>query len=286
MGDRRDHQLHHTPPLGHPGPGLLAQEAVERGLARKPWVKTSLARVPPWSPEYLESQGCDKYLTSSSSTWSATAARPASGTPGRCRRRSQGGQPTTTSSSAPSSRATGTSRGGSTPIRSANYLASPPLVVAYRARRPDGHRPDQRAAGEGCRRPARLPLRRLPSTEEIREVVGDAVRADTVHQELRGRLHGRQALREIEIPRRTATPGPTPPTSQAEFLRGQDQEPKPVEPISGAVCSPCWRLGHDDHISPAGADQENSPAGEWLQETGGGGARLSTRTARAAGTTR
>ena len=67
------------------GAGLLAKKAVERGLTRKPWVKTSLAPGSKVVTEYLRQAG-PRHLSrcSSASTSSATAARPASATAGRC----------------------------------------------------------------------------------------------------------------------------------------------------------------------------------------------------------
>ena len=68
--------------------GLLAKKAVLRGLETPPWVKTSLApgsQVVDRLPE--GSRPAARISSSSASTWSATAARPASATPGRCPRR-------------------------------------------------------------------------------------------------------------------------------------------------------------------------------------------------------
>ena len=97
------------------GAGLLAKKAVERGLRRQPWVKTSLAPGSTVVTEYLERSGPRR------------VPRQAPVQPGRlrlhdlhrelrarCRRRSRRPSTTTTSSSAPCSRATATSRAGST----------------------------------------------------------------------------------------------------------------------------------------------------------------------------
>ena len=70
------------------GAALLAKNAVDRGLARKPWVKTTLAPGSKVVMDYYERPACCPTWTSSASTWSATAAPPASATPGRCRPRS------------------------------------------------------------------------------------------------------------------------------------------------------------------------------------------------------
>ncbi len=76
--------------------GLLAKKAIERGLKRQPWVKSSLAPGSKVVTDYLEKAGLTPYLTSSASSWSATAAPPASAIPARCRRLSARRSPTTT----------------------------------------------------------------------------------------------------------------------------------------------------------------------------------------------
>jgi aconitate hydratase len=67
------------------GAGLLARNAVKRGLKVKPWVKTSLAPGSLVVTEYLQAADCSSISPSSGSTSSATAARPASATAARCR---------------------------------------------------------------------------------------------------------------------------------------------------------------------------------------------------------
>ena len=66
------------------GAALVAKKAVERGLTRKPWVKTTLAPGSKVVSDYYDRSGPDaRTWTSSASTWSATAAPPASATPAR-----------------------------------------------------------------------------------------------------------------------------------------------------------------------------------------------------------
>ena len=113
------------------GAGLLAKKAVESGLKRKPWVKTSLAPGSQVVTEYLQGGSDAVSRASSASTSSATAARPASATADRCprdrRRRSK------TSNLVVASVLSGNRNfeGRIQPQVRANYLASPPLVVAY-----------------------------------------------------------------------------------------------------------------------------------------------------------
>lgn len=73
---------------------LVAKKAVEKGLTRKPWVKTTLAPGSKVVTDYFDKAGLTPTSTRSASTSSATAAPPASATPARCRRRSP--RPSTT----------------------------------------------------------------------------------------------------------------------------------------------------------------------------------------------
>ena len=112
--------------------GLLAKKAVEQGLETKPWVKASLAPGSKVVTDYLHDAGLD------------TVPRPAPVQPGRLRLHDlhrqlgpvargdlRGDPATTTWSPSPSCRGNRNFEGRINPDVRANYLASPPLVVAY-----------------------------------------------------------------------------------------------------------------------------------------------------------
>jgi aconitase A len=113
------------------GAGLLAKKAGERGLNVKPWVKTSLA---PGSRVVTELPGQGRpdptWRRSASTPW-ATAAPPASATPARCPNRSK--RPSTKATWWRAAVLSGNRNfeGRVSPDVRANFLASPPLVVAY-----------------------------------------------------------------------------------------------------------------------------------------------------------
>ena len=95
--------------------GLLAKKAVERGLARRPWVKSSLAPGSKVVTQYLDAAGLSTHTsTSSASTRSGTAARRASATRGRSPTRSRARSTKATSPSSRCCPGTGTSRPAST----------------------------------------------------------------------------------------------------------------------------------------------------------------------------
>jgi aconitate hydratase len=93
--------------------GLLARNAAAKGLTAKPWVKTSLAPGSQVVAEYLSNSGCSSISTRSASTWSASAAPPASAIPVRCRKRFRSRSTTTASSPPPCCRVTAISKAAS-----------------------------------------------------------------------------------------------------------------------------------------------------------------------------
>ncbi len=131
-GDRRDHELHeHLEPGRHGRRRTARAQRGARGLQRKPWVKTSLAPGSKVVTDYLTAATCSTISRRSASTSSATAARPASATPVRC--------PTEIAEGRQQNEVVGCAvlsgnrnfEGRIHPLVRMNFLASPPLVVAY-----------------------------------------------------------------------------------------------------------------------------------------------------------
>jgi len=156
------------------------------------------------------------------------------------------------------------------PDTRANYLASPPLVVAYAlAGRMDIDLTREPLGLDSDGEPVHL-SDIWPSSEEIRETVAEAVRADMFTKSYADVFTGDARWKEIEVPEgdRYTWPDST-YVRRPSFFEGMDLEPKPVEPITGARV--LARLGDSvttDHISPAGAIKKDSPAGRWLIEQG------------------
>ena len=200
-----------------------------------------------------------------------------------------GGQRRTTSPWRRCSRATATSRAGSTPTCKMNYLASPPLVVAYAlagSMDVDMHTEPlgQDSSGND------VYLRDIwPSAEEVEEIVANSITARDVHRRLRRRLRRRRALegpadarrRHLRVGRRLDV------RAQAAVLRrhaGRADAGGGHPRRAGA--GQARRLGHHrPHLSPAGAIKTDS-AGRRVPAEHGVEPRTSTPTARGAATTR
>jgi aconitate hydratase len=252
------------------GAGLLAKKAVERGLARKPWVKTSLAPGSTVVTEYLEKSGLDKYLDQLQFNlvgYGCTTCIGNSGPLPEAISKAVNDNDLVVCSVLSGNR---NFEGRINPDTRANYLASPPLVVAYAL----AGRMDLDLNSEPLGRDADGEAVYLsdiwPSSEEIKQVVGEAVRADMFTKNYADVFTGDKRWREIEVPEgdRYTWPEST-YVREPSFFEGMDAEPEPVEPIQGVrVLALLGDSVTTDHISPAGAIKKDSPAGRWLIEQG------------------
>ena len=151
-----------------------------------------------------------------------------------------------------------------------NYLASPPLCVAYAlAGRMDVDLLTE-PLGEGSDGDP-VYLRDIwPSSEEIKETVAEAIRSDMYRSSYADVFSGDDRWRGLDTPEgdryewSDSTYVRKPP-----FFEDMDAEPAGIEPVAGArVLAVLGDSVTTDHISPAGAIRKDSPAGEWLVEAG------------------
>jgi aconitate hydratase len=252
------------------GAGLVAKKAVERGLERKPWVKTSLAPGSTVVTEYLERSGLDKPLNDLQFNlvgYGCTTCIGNSGPLPEAISKAVNDNELVVCSVLSGNR---NFEGRINPDTRANYLASPPLVVAYAlAGRMDIDLTAEPLGLDSDEQPVYL-SDIWPSSEEIKEMVGEAVRADMFTKSYADVFTGDQRWRGIEVPEgdRYTWPDST-YVRKPSFFEGMDPEPKPVEPIDGArVLAVLGDSVTTDHISPAGAIKKDSPAGSWLIEQG------------------
>jgi aconitate hydratase len=252
------------------GAGLLAKKAVKRGLARKPWVKTSLAPGSMVVTEYLEKSGLDKYLNQLQFNlvgYGCTTCIGNSGPLPEAISKAVNDNDLVVCSVLSGNR---NFEGRINPDTRANYLASPPLVVAYAlAGRMDIDLTSEPLGRDSDGEPVHL-SDVWPSSEEIKEVVAEAVRADMFTKSYADVFTGDKRWKGIEIPEgdRYTWPDST-YVRKPSFFEGMPAEPNAVEPIQGArVLAVLGDSVTTDHISPAGAIKKDSPAGRWLQEQG------------------
>ncbi len=252
------------------GAGLLAKKAVERGLRRQPWVKTSLAPGSTVVTEYLERSGLNRFLDELQFNLVGYGCTTCIG--------NSGPLPEEISKAVNEKELVVCSvlsgnrnfEGRINPDTRANYLASPPLVVAYAlAGRMDVDLTSEPIGLDSDGEPVHL-SDIWPSAEEIKAAIEDAVRADMFTKSYADVFTGDKRWKEIEVPEgdRYTWPDST-YVRRPPFFEGMDPEPKAVEPISGArVLAVLGDSVTTDHISPAGAIKKDSPAGQWLIEQG------------------
>ena len=260
------------------GAGLLARNAAARGLTRQPWVKTSLAPGSKVVTEYLDRAGLTEPLEELGFNLVGYGCTTCIG--------NSGPLPDEISAAvaehdlAVCSVLSGNRNfeGRINPDVKINYLASPPLVVAYAHRRHDGHRPRRRPAGGRRRWQRGLPQGHLALVQ------GD--RADR-----RGGACSRTCSARATARSSTATSAGTasrsrpatasrgtrarPTSSQPPYFEGLPPEPTPVEDVAGArVLAMLGDSVTTDHISPAGSITEDGPAGALPQGARRAEARL------------
>jgi len=176
------------------GAGLIAKKAVERGLHSKPWVKTSLAPGSKVVTDYLESAGLGKYLNELGFQLVGYGCTTCIGNSGPLEEHI--GAAIKDNSLVAVSVLSGNRNfeGRIHPLVRANYLASPPLVVAYAlAGRMDFDMATESLGNDKSGKP--VFLRDIwPSPQEIESTVRASVTTAMYHKEVRRSVSGRRSL--------------------------------------------------------------------------------------------
>jgi aconitate hydratase len=252
------------------GAGLLARNAVQRGLARKPWVKTSLAPGSTVVTEYLERAGLTEHLDALQFNLVGYGCTTCIGNSGPL-------APEISAAVAEKDLAVCAVLSGNRNFEGrinqdvkANYLASPPLVVAYALAGRMDIDLESEPLGEGSDGEPVYLRDVWPDVEEVKRVVGDSVAAEMFKRNYAEVFAGEENWNAVEVPEgdRYTWPEST-YVRRPSFFEEMPAEPPGVEPIAGARALAL--LGDSittDHISPAGAIKRDSPAGRWLIDRG------------------
>jgi aconitate hydratase len=252
------------------GAGLLARNAVERGLTRKPWVKTSLAPGSTVVTDYLEKAGLTKYLDELQFNLVGYGCTTCIGNSGPLPAEISAAVEENDLAVCAVLSGNRNFEGRINQDVKANYLASPPLVVAYAlAGRMDLDLLSE-PLGEGSDGEPVYLRDVWPSSEEIKELVGRSIQSEMFTRNYGEVFAGDEAWNQVEVPSgdRYTWPDST-YVRRPAFFEGMPAEPPAVEPISEArVLALLGDSITTDHISPAGAIKKDSPAGRWLIEQG------------------
>ncbi|CAA0349975.1 aconitate hydratase AcnA [Alteromonas mediterranea] len=252
------------------GAGLLAKKAAEKGLTRKPWVKTSLAPGSQVVTQYLEDAGLMDPLESLGFNLVGYGCTTCIG--------NSGPLPDAITDAIRKAKLTVTSvlsgnrnfEGRIHPDVAANYLASPPLVVAYAlagnmnidiTKEPLGQ------ASDG----APVYLKDIwPTEDEIQQYIAKNVTGDLFKEKYADVFKGSGEWNELEVSKTSVYDWPESTyIKHPPFFEVMEKEPEALTAIENARC--LVKVGDSittDHISPAGAIAKDSPAGEYLQAQG------------------
>jgi aconitate hydratase len=251
--------------------GLVAKKAVEHGLTTQPWVKASLAPGSKVVTDYLDDAGLTPYLDQLRFNLVGYGCTTCIGNSGplslEISKAIHDDDLVTVAVLSGNRNFEGRINSD---VR-ANYLASPPLVVAYAiagtmdidlTNDPIGHDPNGKEVF----------LKDIwPTQAEVAEAVGKSVRAEMFHKEYGDVFKGDEQWNSLAVPQGDlyewddhSTYVQNPP-----YFIGMPKEPAPIEEISGARALAV--LGDSittDHISPAGSIKVQGPAGRYLIEHG------------------
>ncbi|HJU29255.1 MAG TPA: aconitate hydratase AcnA, partial [Candidatus Binataceae bacterium] len=249
------------------GAGLLAKKAVERGLATKPWVKTSFAPGSRVVTDYIEKAGLRPYLESLRFHLVAYGCTTCIG--------NSGPLPETIGKAIKENNLVAVSvlsgnrnfEGRINPLCRANYLASPPLVVAYAlAGRMDFDIVNEPLGNDKSGKP--VYLRELwPTPQEVENAMRTSVSTDMFSKQYADVFTGDQKWRALPVPEGDLYSWEDKSTyiKNPPYFEAMPLKPAPIADLHGLRALAL--LGDSittDHISPAGSIAPDSPAGKYL----------------------
>jgi aconitate hydratase len=251
--------------------GLLAKNAVTKGLKVKPWVKTSLAPGSKAVTEYLKNAGLMESLEKIGFHVVGYGCTTCIGNSGPLPEAVAAGIKENDLFVASVLSGNRNFEGRVHPQVRANYLASPPLVVAYALAGTVVDNLDTTALGIGANGQPVYLKDIWPSDDQVRELVQTVVNRDMFTKAYGDVFDGDRNWKGIQVPTGNQFTWDNKSTyiKKPPFFDGLTKEPKPVADIKGARALAV--LGDSittDHISPAGDIAEKSPAGSYLKALG------------------
>ncbi len=253
------------------GAALLAKKAVERGLTRKPWVKTSLAPGSKVVTDYYDRAGLTPYLDKLGFNLVGYGCTTCIGNSGPIIEEvsaavNEGDLAVTAVLSGNRN-----FEGRINPDVKMNYLASPPLVVAYAlAGSMDVDLINEPLGSDSSGKPVYL-HDIWPSVHEIQETIDQAIAGEMYTRDYADVFTGDDRWTGLSTPEGAIFQWDDESTyvRKPPYFDGMQREPSPVTNIADArVLAKLGDSVTTDHISPAGAIKADSPAGRYLTEHG------------------
>jgi aconitate hydratase len=253
------------------GAALLAKKAVEKGLSRKPWVKTSLAPGSKVVTDYFDRAGLTPYLEKLGFNLVGYGCTTCIGNSGPLP--DEISKAVNDSDLAVAAVLSGNRNfeGRINPDVKMNYLASPPLVVAYALAGSMDLDLTRDPLGTGSDGEPVYLTDIWPSPQEVETVVEAAIAQEMFTRDYADVFAGEERWQALSIPSGDTFDWAADSTyvRKPPYFDGMPKDPEPVTDVHGAkVLALLGDSVTTDHISPAGAIKGDSPAGRYLTEHG------------------
>ena len=253
------------------GAALLAKKAVERGLTSKPWVKTTLAPGSKVVTDYYDRAGLTQYMQALGFHLVGYGCVTCIG--------NSGPLPVEISKSVNEHDLAVTAvlsgnrnfEGRISPDVKMNYLASPPLVVAYALAGTMNHDFEKDSLGTDKDGKEVLLADIWPSAKEIQDVIDSSISSEMFKKDYATVFDGDHRWKSLDTPTGKTFEWDAQSTyvRKPPYFDGMPAQPKPVTDIAGArVLAILGDSVTTDHISPAGNIKADSPAGKYLEAHG------------------
>jgi aconitate hydratase len=253
------------------GAALLAKKAVEAGLDRKPWVKTSLAPGSKVVMDYYDRAGLTPYLEKLGFSLVGYGCTTCIGNSGPLIPEVSAAVNDADLAVTAVLSGNRNFEGRINPDVKMNYLASPPLVVAYALAGTMDLDLTTEPLGTGTDGNP-VYLRDIwPTAAEVQKVIGQAIRSEMFSRDYADVFAGDETWRQLSVPSGDTFAWDPESTyvRKPPYFDGMNRDPAPVRDIEGArVLALLGDSVTTDHISPAGAIKADSPAGRYLREHG------------------
>ncbi|WP_281926711.1 aconitate hydratase AcnA [Roseibium album] len=251
------------------GAGLVARNALKKGLDVKPWVKTSLAPGSQVVTDYLEKAGLQKDLDALGFDLAGYGCTTCIGNSGPLDPAISAAVNDNDLIACSVLSGNRNFEGRVNPDVRANYLASPPLVVAYAIAGSLNVNITEDPLGEDHDGNPVYLKDIWPSTEEITDLIRVSITEEMFRERYGDVFKGDEHWQNIKVEGGLTYTWPVSSTyvQNPPYFEGMTMEPKPLEDIENAAVMGLFLDSiTTDHISPAGAIKADSPAGQYLSE--------------------
>ncbi|SFI57552.1 aconitate hydratase [Amycolatopsis sacchari] len=253
------------------GAALLARNAVNKGLSVKPWVKTSMAPGSQVVTDYYEKAGLWPYLEKLGYHLVGYGCTTCIGNSGPLPEEISAAVQENDLSVVSVLSGNRNFEGRINPDVKMNYLASPPLVIAYALAGTMDFDFETQPLGQD-EQGNDVFLRDIwPSPQEIQQTIDSAITQEMFAKDYADVFDGGERWKSLPTPegKTFAWDAESTYVRKPPYFEGMQAEPSPVEDIADArVLALLGDSVTTDHISPAGAIKEDSPAGKYLKEHG------------------